>query len=743
MQTGQLLSSMMNRVASTSAKPIDLTPGQVFKGTVTRLYPDNLALVQIGGVQIQAKLEANLEVGQKAWLQVQPTSNPVTLKVLTTPENPHQLQDTSTEGLMRSLGLSDTPESKALVESLVKQNLPVNKETVNAFLEITKTQGSSKEVVDAFLLAMKRNLPLTNDVVGSLRTFLSGKPLADTIQQFLQEAKAFLQSEDHAPLAQTKAGGSSSSDSANLRQLLTRAVERIASLPIQLTRQETVATPGAQGNASISQQQAQASGQGSAQPANLATNQSTNQATQTPVSVPSSPSVSATSQSAAMGGNQALGTTISTPPLTTPSAIGSKGNQIVDSELTNHPSGGTQGANPSLEKPIITNPNTSQFVRFPNSPSSAQLNPVPNQPGSMQQEPAAQQPGTVNPSSERAVANGLGNQTTALTQQTNSAQAVPVQSPGTATGTQVRNDGASQPVIQTHSEQQGVQNQPIQQTSIMPSNQAGSERLQNNQFMPKPVTSTNVQGVQGETNPVAVAQKVEITNAGPESAAISTGSASSEDQPPLLKELFQKLGLSHERQVAVSRVGGGEPASTQTQLDNVKSMLMQISQSASQLPEGLKSAADSLLQQVTGQQLLLSQPSHQAISQVVMQIPLRTENGDQTAFVQIESRKRDGGQLDAENCRLFFNLDLQSLGITMVDVNIVNKIVNINIFNNMPWVETLVTQARDMVSAQLRETGYQLSHLKTQPIPVSKSMTSPGVSNTQLGSSYKGVDLRV
>src|SRR5690606_16432624 len=126
------------------------------------------------------------------------------------------------------------------------------------------------------------------------------------------------------------------------------------------------------------------------------------------------------------------------------------------------------------------------------------------------------------------------------------------------------------------------------------------------------------------------------------------------------------------------------------------------------------------------------------LSHVVMQIPLRTEQGEETAFVQIEAKKQ-GGQLDAENCRLLFNLDLHHLGITMIDVNIVNKIVNVGIYNNQPWLDGLVHGMRDVFSGQLKEMGYHLSGLRVQALQEERSHA---VSPDRVHQ-YQGVDIRI
>ncbi|MGD8190181.1 hypothetical protein ACQCN2_09375 [Brevibacillus ginsengisoli] len=736
MQTGQLLSSMMNRLASTSAKPIDLTPGQVFKGTVTKLYPDNMAQVQIGGVQIQAKLEANLEVGQKAWLQVQPTTNPVTLKVLTSPDNPQQLQDTTVEGLMRSLGVNDTQESRALVESLVKQNLPVTKEIVNAFLDVAKTQGSSKEVVDAFVLAMKRNLPPTNDVVAALKTFVSGKPLAESISQFLREAETFIQSSPQSGKTIASSGNMPQELSTleGLRQLVTKAADKVASLPVQITSMEPELASSSsvfieKGNSNLNPQGFASS---STSDANLRTAQGNSQGAGQTARQPSAqpPAQAAVSQANIQTSNPTANQRLSATTAQ------------IDPQTFSAGQFSTSGLNtePQIEGQKTANSTVSKILDQHSSPIT--LN---NVSGQMQQ--ATDEVKLSNGSTQAGGRNPLSSPEqngSALT--AGLAQEIAEGAANTA-------DEATQPQLATAKAQQ--LGQPVQQ-GLKASKEPQAQQDQLAQLNP-----TGKQSLQAEPQAVKPPLLSSATDGQQQnqtrtdsSSASSAGSSSAQpadqsnpaplDNKPLpLRELFQKLGVSHERHIAFPRLGSAEMISTRDQLDNVKSMLMQISQAEGQLPGSLKEAANTLLQQVTGQQLLLTQPTNQAISQVVMQIPLRTDDGDTTAFVQIESKKQSGGQLDAENCRLFFNLDLHMLGITMVDVNIVNKIVNINIYNNQPWIEGLITHSRDSFASQLRDVGYQLSHLKTQPILQPKSPSAQLVSQGHLGSTYKGVDLLI
>ncbi len=745
LQTAQLLSAMFNRSAPAAAKQVELVPGQVYKGTVLKLYPDNQALVQIGGMQVQARLETQLEAGQKAWLQVQPATNPVTLKVLTAPDNPRQPQEATLEGLMRSLGIADSKESRAAVQALISQNMPVTQEMVQAFVNIAKTQGLSDDVLNAFLLANKRNLPLTNDVVASLRAFFSQTSLTDAIRMFIQQADAFLQQPQTA--------------SSDVGRLLSVLKQKLADVPLPLLS-----------DALLRGQQPSAAPFASQPTGGTATGQSAN------------------GSSATM-----------TSPSPTGAGLSQPASQPTQSNGSPLPVTFRQ---PGSEAPAVPiEPQTPGFAR---NPSSAPVSPsfaTPGgqaQPGGVVPGPAAGVPVPVSvPADQLAGDNEVAPTSRDLpygTQHTGSSSAP---SPADSAARSNRPAGGAQPatVFGPLLGQAGVGPASIgadntapatdsdsalpslppkgdagQHTSTGTANNSSTAVQQpgmsstlpsgaavNSFSAASPLPTRNTSTVTGES----------AVSAAPFSAENGKPSATSEASPPgngalpntspaidsrpdmggkggWLKELLHRLGLSYERHLGQSLTQPGI-GGLEARMDSIKSLLLQVTQSPSAaLPQGLRDAAETLLQQVTGQQLMMAQPTNQALSQIVLQIPVRTDQGEDTAFIQIEAKKRNGGLLDPENCRLFFHLDLNRLGLTMVDVNIVNRIVNVSICNDQSWLEPLVASARETFASQLREIGYQLSGLRVQPVPRERQQepVTHQAANSLL-TDYKGVDLRI
>ncbi|NIK68810.1 flagellar hook-length control protein FliK [Paenibacillus sp. BK720] len=181
--------------------------------------------------------------------------------------------------------------------------------------------------------------------------------------------------------------------------------------------------------------------------------------------------------------------------------------------------------------------------------------------------------------------------------------------------------------------------------------------------------------------------------------------------------------------------------------ESLKSTLLAIAAS-SDAPPALRETAQQLVQQITGQQLLLSPERNGAVfSHLTMFVPLNGPDGNQTASVHIQTRRGRQGQLDAENCRLLFDLSMKTLGPTLVDVNVMDKIVSLTLWNDHPAIAALVDSARTEITASLNQAGYQLLSLRATPTRadsdegegVKRIMPDPAqFVNTR----YKGVDIR-
>ncbi|MHA6484418.1 hypothetical protein ACX1C1_21205 [Paenibacillus sp. strain BS8-2] len=216
--------------------------------------------------------------------------------------------------------------------------------------------------------------------------------------------------------------------------------------------------------------------------------------------------------------------------------------------------------------------------------------------------------------------------------------------------------------------------------------------------------------------------------------------------------------LRNELSQTVQANNAAAPASANAGSESLKSALMNLV-NGSDVPPQIKETAQQLIQQITGQQLLLAPERNNSVfTHVTMFIPLKDASGEQTASVQIQTRRGRRGELDADNCRLLFSLTMGSIGDTLVDVQITDKIVSLQLWNDHPAIADLVETSREELSNRLGGVGYQLLSMRTKPLPQrddagqsDNQSVSGGLINKQTAASsspwltatrYKGVDYR-
>ncbi|MFD1177174.1 flagellar hook-length control protein FliK [Paenibacillus puldeungensis] len=182
--------------------------------------------------------------------------------------------------------------------------------------------------------------------------------------------------------------------------------------------------------------------------------------------------------------------------------------------------------------------------------------------------------------------------------------------------------------------------------------------------------------------------------------------------------------------------------------ETLKSLLLQVV-AADDLPAPLQEAARQLVQQLTGQQLLLNTDRTTPFAQVTMFLPFIGPDGTQTASVHIESRRGRKGELDPANCRLWFDLQMKTLGEIMVDVQVADKKVLLKIYSEQEATGAFLESRQDEIGEALEKTGYRLLYMKSKPL-IPKIDPEAGSGETHFSqplsyapTPYKGVDYRV
>ncbi|SDY72865.1 hypothetical protein SAMN05421736_103147 [Evansella caseinilytica] len=192
-------------------KSIQLNIGQLFQGKITKIYPGSTAQLQLGGLVLTAKLEAQLEKGQQYWFRVIGGDGIPKLKVLEElPAVPQgrSVADAGVQAQVRTvvqqLGLPANPMVERLVHHLLQENIPFSSETIRqagglaAQLPLPTAADDSVDTVQVLMHMIKKGLPLTKETLLSIRSLHSSESFAtnvSTLHHGLRETGQFPQLE--------------------------------------------------------------------------------------------------------------------------------------------------------------------------------------------------------------------------------------------------------------------------------------------------------------------------------------------------------------------------------------------------------------------------------------------------------------------------------------------------------------------------------------------------------------------
>ncbi len=253
-------------------------------------------------------------------------------------------------------------------------------------------------------------------------------------------------------------------------------------------------------------------------------------------------------------------------------------------------------------------------------------------------------------------------------------------------------------------------------------------------------------------------------------------SAAAKPEAAWIGRFLHWLGVGHERQLlhaADARLPGGLPdagpnpvaAGTPAGADapgqearpaaeTLKGALLALA-ARDDVPPALREAAQTLASQVTGQQLLLSSDRGMAapFSHMTLFVPMRGSDGDTTATVHVQTRRGRRGEWDTDNCHLLFDLRMRYLGDTVVDVQVVDRIVSLKLLSDFPGMADLIEGAREELAEGMSTAGFQLLSLTSSPLPqwklgsIAASQTVDSAhkavaAGAYAAKPYKGVDYR-
>ncbi|MEK3915397.1 hypothetical protein [Paenibacillus sp. FSL H7-0331] len=698
MNISGLIRSVLNDMQASEPKVLELKVGEVVKGMVLQLLSETDAIINIGGVQVRAKLETPLKQGEVTLLQVQPENSSGQMVLKPLGASVVQIADGSLAEVLKNVGLPDNAINRQIIQTLHQSGVPLSKDNVQAFSQLQSQLPpavSQKDWIPAAVVAFQKGIPLTGETVTALKQVITGPAFHETLQQLDDQMTKLLSDNQNLSTSTRSAIDAFKGVVAVVKEASSELMPNVASL-LSDTEVENMLT--ATKEAGRQQNASQAS---VAAPNDM------------DADIQQAAKMSGTSPSGAAAGFNQAGSTLLAGEA---SSTSPKSTLLQAETLLTKP-------DPALNAAAEDGPSNSAIISKTGSQSLEQVSTL-----------------------TKSAAN--------LTQ----TQTLPSSLLGSGTGILLDNSGRTvevtpvQPTVTNSATTAAALNNTLK---INPE-QMTSEQLRETAVRPNQTQSTANNGtaptlpsdIQSETSEHWISKLIKAVGVEHEQAIFKLPEKNGLDS-----QLLSAASLS-DRSSDLQAPAGTQQDSLKS-VDTLKSALLMLVQS-DDTPAALKETAQQAIQQITGQQLLLNTDRTSAFSNITMFIPIINANGEQTAAIHIQSRKGARGEIDANNCRLVFDLRMKALGDTMIDVQVVDRIVSLRVLNDQPFIQPLLESHREEIAASLSNIGYQFISLKCSPYPEKGQPTEEKAAGNRTESNlssqikslygkkpYKGMDVRV
>ncbi|MDV6376733.1 hypothetical protein ORD22_00455 [Sporosarcina sp. GW1-11] len=740
------LSVTSTRATSAEQQPLTLKEGQMIHGKVQQLFPGQMAQVQVGNQQLYAKLEVPMQSGDNYFFKVSSTEPELQLQVISGPIRSAEGQTVQLTQLMESLNLPKTAEMKELLAMVIKQKIPMTRESLMEALNHLKSapEGMKAEALATISKIANARLPFTPVVFQSLLQAQTG-----TLSQQLVTLQSAIQKEPNLSpaireqlLNTLQALASPVSQSVGkelLSQSLSQLLDPQASKADRFTALQLLKSadilPARTSLANLPQVLAQLVTQSGEEKVGMQRIASTSAPAQVDQAFPKAiqtmlqqlVQTPVANQTAVQAITQNLmqQLTNSTLSETMKNTLQTLLNQYTQQPMTESAKTALiQQLRQILNLTVAQTP-TSQTIELPNPTTTLQniqssLNHLSQTSVTNQQiikeivQDLTRQLST--PALPESMKNALQTVLNQFTQQ-----------PLTKSAKVTFIEQFSQTLVRQASHQEiPLNNTSTTQQTIAKDVQQALPSLMS--LPPERAVDTLRTLLQAAEQSSTIQVKQMIQTAEMQLSQTMNG--------PLMKEAIQSilsnLGINYEAQL-----NGKEP-NLANLANTLKPQLLALLQDPSLSPP-LREATETLVLRMNG--TIIQAGDTGAQQQLIMQLPLELFGRKIDATLQWNGRMKENGQIDPAFARILFYLDLEALETTLVDMQVQNKVVNLTIFNEQPSLRITGQSFQPLLKEGLERVGYKLSGITFKPFaesqqPVEKTTNSLHVDE-------RGVDYKI
>lgn len=227
--TAQLTEIAMKALGGRNGVTAELKVGAIVRATLMEFLTDSEALIQIGHFKMKAKVDTNLQVGDRLQLLVtgEQKQGAMELKLVSPPQRGGQDKAGVTvdpSAVLKALSMPDTAESQAIVREMVLRGVPIKSEVLKAATTVLQQLPKPTSAQIATLGKMAElGIPIHASSFEALHTLDAGPKLHELLQNVQKSISNALEQDQPFPENKisrpgtTTAEGTLSKDAAQAR----------------------------------------------------------------------------------------------------------------------------------------------------------------------------------------------------------------------------------------------------------------------------------------------------------------------------------------------------------------------------------------------------------------------------------------------------------------------------------------------------------------------------------------------
>ncbi|MCR2820737.1 hypothetical protein [Lederbergia panacisoli] len=198
-----VMRGLLQNQETNSRSTLQFRSGQIFFGTVQRLFPNQYAEINLGAHKVIAKLEVPLSSGKGYWLQVNSNEGAPKLKLLNPSSHYGIAEKEFSASLLQQLGLQNGKINQSLIRHIKDDSFFLTKEEMIRASQLLNQSDNLEEGLQIIKLMSQKNLPFNEGIFKSLlaagsnesttelvkalqATLLADKNLSDTGKDILR-----------------------------------------------------------------------------------------------------------------------------------------------------------------------------------------------------------------------------------------------------------------------------------------------------------------------------------------------------------------------------------------------------------------------------------------------------------------------------------------------------------------------------------------------------------------------------